>query len=287
MPDVAPEPLYAVSALSLPRNSFAEDVAQISATGGAGVGLWEGKLPPGRDEDSVSRLAEAGLTATLCLPGVWSILPNIRFSDPPDPDDRVELICRSVERLAAFTPVAVMVTPGGPTDRSDADTYDIIVSGLRRITEAAGKIGVRVALEPIRKSSDGFVESFGRALQVIDDVGLDGLGIALDIWHTWDDPELLPNIAAHTGAIYGVQLNDWREPTRVRSDRVLPGDGVADVPRILAALVRAGYTGWYELEVMSDESLDGSLWSVPHEELLRTAAQRFDAVWHAALEQLR
>jgi len=282
-----PEPRYAVSALSVPRNSFAEDVDQISATGGTGIGLWEGKLPPGQDEASVAALAGAGLTATLCLPQVWSIMPNVRFNDPPDPADRVELICRSVERLAAFSPVAVMVTPGAAGERPDDEAYGIIVSGLRRITERAEKVGVRVALEPIRASSDGFIESFGRALRVLDDVGLDGLGVALDIWHTWDDPELLSLIAARADAILGVQLNDWRDPTRVRSDRVLPGDGVAGVPGILAALIRAGYTGWYELEVMSDESLDDSLWGIPHRELLQRAADRFQSVWRDAVALAR
>lgn len=284
--DLTPPPRYAVSVLSVPRNSFADDVAQISATGATGIGLWEGKLPPGRDDASAAALAGAGLTATLCLPRVWSIMPNTRFNDPPDPADRVELICRSVERFAAFGPVAVMVTPGDAAGRPDAEAYDIIVSGLRRITENAAKVGVPVALEPIRASNDGFIESFGRALRVLDDVGLDGLGIALDVWHTWDDPDLLPLIGGHADAILGVQVNDWRDPTRARSDRVLPGEGVADVPGIVAALIRAGYKGWYELEVMSDETLDGSLWAIPHERLLERAAERFEAVWREALARV-
>jgi sugar phosphate isomerase/epimerase len=270
--------------ISLPRNSFAEAVSQLARTGATGIGLWEGKLEPGRDAESAAALVEAGLNATLCYAArCGSILPSARFGDPPEPEARIALICRSIERLARFNPVAVMVSPGSAGHRSDAEAYDVIVAGLRRIAEHAQRYGVRVAVEPVRASADGAIASFGRALAVLDEVGAPNVGVALDIWQTWDDPQLFDLIADHADRVFGVQVNDWRNPTRMRDDRVLPGEGIAGVAKIIAALISAGYTGWYDLEVMSDETLEDSLWRQPHLDLLERAAQRFDSVWHEAV----
>jgi sugar phosphate isomerase/epimerase len=46
----------------------------------------------------------------------------------------------------------------------------------------------------------------------------------------------LDDVAREAGRFAGVHVSDVRSPTRSWADRVLPGDGVADVPAVLAAL---------------------------------------------------
>ena len=57
-----------------------------------------------------------------------------------------------------------------------------------------------------------------------------------------------------------MHINDYRSPTRGFADRLLPGDGVADVAAILRALDRAGWTGYYDLEVFSDNGAWGTVY---------------------------
>jgi sugar phosphate isomerase/epimerase len=81
-------------------------------------------------------------------------------------------------------------------------------------------------------------------------------------------------------------VNDWRVPTRGWADRVLPGDGVAGVPAILAALDTAGWAGPYDLEVFSDNGVFGdaypdSLWDLPCAELARRGREAFLSCWQA------
>jgi sugar phosphate isomerase/epimerase len=104
------------------------------------------------------------------------------------------------------------------------------------------------------------------------------------VWHLWNTPDLLDDIDEHAHRFVGVHVNDWREPTRGWADRVLPGDGVADVPAILGALDRAGWDGYYDLEIFSDNgafgaSYDDALWDVPAGELARRAKDRFTKCW--------
>ena len=95
--------------------------------------------------------------------------------------------------------------------------------------------------------------------------------------------DLLDEIAAHAHRFAGVHVNDWREPTRGWADRVLPGDGVADVPAILAALDAAGWDGYYDLEIFSDNGAFGtaypdSLWDVEPPSSCAVAASA-SSVW--------
>jgi sugar phosphate isomerase/epimerase len=65
---------------------------------------------------------------------------------------------------------------------------------------------------------------------------------------------------------------------------MLPGDGVADLPRILGALDAAGWDGYYDLEIFSDNGTFGnawpdSLWNVPPEELARRGKEAFERLW--------
>ena len=50
-----------------------------------------------------------------------------------------------------------------------------------------------------------------------------------------------------------VHICDWRDPTRNDFDRVLPGDGIIDLPGIFGALDVAAHPQWVDLEIFSDD----------------------------------
>ena len=67
---------------------------------------------------------------------------------------------------------------------------------------------------------------------------------------------------------------------------MLPGDGIMDLPLIFGTLEQAGYDGWYDVEVFSDNGLFGdaypdSLWDVETGLLARRAVDSFRKVWDA------
>ncbi|HEY7729401.1 MAG TPA: hypothetical protein VH950_00700, partial [Gaiellaceae bacterium] len=135
----------ALSEISTIGASFAEDVAAYAAAGFDAIGIWELKLPPD-DEANRALLAEAGLAVANCVPTVPSIL-QLRIpgmEGPADSEERIESICASVRRLAAYEPESVLCLTG-PTGELDADQARVIViDGLRRIAAAARESGVRL-----------------------------------------------------------------------------------------------------------------------------------------------
>ena len=55
-------------------------------------------------------------------------------------------------------------------------------------------------------------------------------------------------------SIFSFHVNDWRTPTReVSADRALMGDGGIEIPLIRSWIEEAGFDGFIEVEIFSDE----------------------------------
>ena len=276
-------PRFAVSEFSTLNLGYCEDLAAYAAGGAEGIGLAEAKLPEGQDSESLRKLRESGLTATICLPTTLSVLPMPPFPGPEDPQERIESLCASVRRLAPFEPVTLLVLTGPAGDRDPAEARKIAVEGLREIARTAREAGVPVALEPIHASArDEFtmVDTIPDAVALVEEVG-EPMGVLFDTWHLWDTPNVLDHIRAEAHRFPAVHVNDWRAETRGWDDRALPGEGVMDLPAIFAALEDGGFDGWFELEVFSTETYPDSLLKLEPAELVRRGKAGFEAAWAA------
>jgi sugar phosphate isomerase/epimerase len=273
-------PRVSVSQVSTLAAGFADDVRTYADAGLDGIGIWELKLGDGPDDDAVAALRETGLGSATAVPAVPSINPLPLLPGPGDPRERTDAILRSLHRLAAFEPSAVACFTG-PGDRA------VALRGLREVAAEAERIGLRIALEPFQLvgiESWSLLNTLADAAAVVDEIGSPALGIQFDVWHLWNTPDLLDEIERHAHLIAGVHVNDWREPTRGWADRVLPGDGVAGVPAILGALDRAGWDGYYDIEIFSDNGMFGSaypdsLWDADGRELVERGRRQFLECW--------
>ena len=99
-------------------------------------------------------------------------------------------------------------------------------------------------------------------------------------------------LARYGDRIVADQVGDSREPTRSWCDRMLPGDGAIDFDRVLGVLEEAGWDGFYELEIFSDDGTFGdafedSLWKTPAAELAERGRQAFESVGVAEPSKVR
>jgi sugar phosphate isomerase/epimerase len=287
---LGPAPRFSVCEITTFAAGFGEDLAACRAGGADGIGICEFKLPTdGQDQAALAAFRSSGLRAAICVPATLSVLPLPLMPGPGDPARRVEAVCAGIRRLAVFAPAACACLTGPQGVRPEAEARRIVVEGLRPIARAAAEIGVRVGLEPIHRSIRedwSLVTTIPETLDLLDEVGEPNLGLLFDVWHLWDTPDLLAQTRACAHRIVGVHVNDRREPTRSWKDRVLPGDGVADLPAILGALDAGGYTGWYDLEIFSDNGAFGddyedSLWKLPPAEIVRRGRAGFLRAWEA------
>ena len=282
------EPRVSVSQITTFRSSFAEDLREYAAAGLDGIGLWELKLPEDSDAEALELVEASGLELASAVPAVPSILPLPLLGGPDDPQERIEALCDSLERLAPFRPSGVVCLTGTGEGRDPDEARAVVVDGLRVVAAEAERLGLRVALEPYQRDGGGLwtiASSIPEALELIRDAGGPAaLGLQFDVWHLWNTPTLFDDIESEIDRFVGVHVCDWRSPTRGFADRALPGDGAADVPAVLHALDAAGWDGLYDIEIFSDDGTfgseyDDSLWALPAEEALARVRAAFERCW--------
>jgi sugar phosphate isomerase/epimerase len=269
-------PRFSISQVSTLAASFADDVRAYAAADVDGIGVWELKLGDG----SLAEFQASGLGSATAVPAVPSVHPLPLLPGPERVRERVDALLRSLDVLAPYAPAAVLCFTG-PGDRGTA------VRGVREVAREAERLGLRLALEPFQLQgieSWSILSTLGDAAEFVEEVGSDAVGIQFDIWHLWNSPDVLDEIPRHAHLIAGVHVSDWREPTRGWADRVLPGEGIADLPAILGVLEGVGWDGFYDLEVFSDNGTFGSaypdsLWDLDAAELARRGRDAFFNCW--------
>jgi sugar phosphate isomerase/epimerase len=262
--------ILSLSEISTVGASFAEDVESYAAAGFDAIGLWEFKLPDD-DAANVALLREHGLRVAVCVPEVPSVLQLAiaGMEGPPDPDERIDAMCKSVVRLSAYEPACVACLAGPLGNRSEDEGTEVLIHGLRNVAQAGLLADVRIGFEPVhvtQREQAGFVNSLAHADAVLARAGTPEIGILFDTYHVWDDPNVLSWIAANGGRVAGVHVSDW--PSLDRTDRVLPGDGISQTSSLVDALAAAGWDGALEVEIFSTPEL---FWGLPLEVAVRRA----------------
>ncbi len=260
-----------LSEISTVDASFEEDVAAYAAAGFDAIGIWELKLPPD-DDANRALLAEHGLAVANCVPTVPSFLPLgiPGMEGPPDPKQRVEAICTSIGRLAGYDPECVLCLSGPRGEHSDDVARQIVLEGLQEAADAARAVDVRLAFEPVHRTQRevvSFVNSIADAVEILDEAGLDDVGLLLDVYHVWDDPDVWDFVGRASYRIAGVHVADWPTET-TRTDRVLPGEGVSRTKELVDALTLSGWDGTLDVEIFSEPE---RFWGLPVDEAARAA----------------
>lgn len=116
------------------------------------------------------------------------------------------------------------------------------------------------------------VSTLGQALDIAADFDAATVGVTVDTFHIWWDPDVLASIAraGAEGRIATYQVCDWKTPlpADVLLSRHYPGDGVIDFGPLTRAVEATGYDRDIEVEIFNEE-----IWAAePLEAVRRTAA---------------
>lgn len=171
--------------------------------------------------------------------------------------------------------------PGGSRDLAAA--REQVTDGIAQLREAARDYGVPLALEPLHPmyaADRAVLNTLAQALEICEAVDPECsgfLGVAIDAYHCWWDPELYASIeaAGRAGRILAYHVSDWLRETRdLLLDRGMMGDGVIDLPRLRGSVERTGYEGLVEVEIFSKEHW----WHRDPDEVLQVCAQRLQTI---------
>jgi sugar phosphate isomerase/epimerase len=171
--------------------------------------------------------------------------------------------------------------PGSPASKDIAAARAQVDDGIAEMMEYASQANMPLAIEPLHPAyapDRACVNTTRQALDICDRLDPQrggALGVALDVYHIWWDPELLPQITrAGKDRVLAFHVCDWLVPTKdILNDRGMMGDGVIDIRSVRSAVEAQGFAGYSEIEIFSDD-----WWGKPMDEVLKTCIERHRTV---------
>ncbi|MET9066112.1 sugar phosphate isomerase/epimerase family protein [Streptosporangium sandarakinum] len=259
------------------RWSVAEAVEGCVRHGVGAIGLWRQDVAAQGLDETVKLVADAGLrVSSLCRGGF------LTSGDREALDDNRRAIDEAATLGAACLVMVVGglpgVTPGEPSpavDRDLAGARERVAGALAALVPYAAERGVRLALEPLHPmycADRAVLSTLGQALDLAEPYPAERVGVVVDTFHVWWDPQVLAQIARAGERIASYQVCDHLHPlpADVLLGRGVMGDGVIDFAPLTRAVAEAGYTGDIEVEIFNAD-----VWAADPDEVLARVKARF------------
>jgi sugar phosphate isomerase/epimerase len=174
--------------------------------------------------------------------GLWE--PNDQF------ETRLSEFRKRCEQFAELG-APIVYSPCVTNARFTPEDYSRSVANIHKVAEAAKQAGIKVAAEFVRDST--FLASLPTALRLHRAAAHSHFGILFDCYHFWSGPSKMEDMDdIRPGEIMHAHLNDTQDLPRELLDlrsRVIPGEGVAPLARILRKLADRGYKGPISVEL--------------------------------------
>jgi sugar phosphate isomerase/epimerase len=182
------------------------------------------------------------VSGAIGVTGLWE--PNPNFSKNLD---AFKKRCEQFAELGA----PLVYSPCVTAAKFTPDDYVRRQDNIRQCADVARQFQLKVAAEFVRNST--FLASLPTALRLHREAAHPNFGILFDCYHFWSGPSKFEDLSLiKPGEIIHAHLNDTQDLPRELLDmhsRVVPGDGVAPLAKILRQLVDRGYSGPISVEL--------------------------------------
>lgn len=261
-PVVVPvQPRWSLSQITTYRCDLKDELFAAAAAGFTGVGLWRTKLSAYDDDTVLALLNEHGLKAS-SLSWIGGFTGSLGFSNEEALEEARETV-RFAGKLGVET---LIVITGSQNGHILPHCRKTVRDALLLLADEASDRGVKLAVLPMQarlQQELTFLHGIDETLKFLDDIKHPGIGLAFDTFHLWPTPNLLDRIAELVPRTFVVQVSDSPADPKDRLDGRLPGQGVLPLPEILCRFLAAGYQGYFDMQVWSED-----VWQMPHAEVI-------------------
>ena len=266
---------FSLNQASIKYASLEDAVRATVDAGIESIGLWREPVADHGLAASAALVRAAGLRVSSLCRGGFFTLPEGAARRRAIDENR-----RAIEEAADLgAPTLVLVAGGLPEGSRD------LAGARERVRDAIGELaadalgaGVQLGIEPLHPmyvTDRAVISTLGQALDIAEQFDADTVGVVVDTFHIFWDPQVLDSIAraGATGRIASYQVCDWMTP--IAADPLLsrgyPGDGHIDFESLTRAVAATGYSGDVECEIFNQ-----AIWDSPFDEVARTCAARYE-----------
>ena len=272
-----PDPaLLSLNAITTKKWTLAQAIDGCVRHGIRGITVWRDRLQEMGVAAAARSLKASGLAVTgLCRGGMFPA------ADAAGRMAAIDDNLRAIDEAQAIGARCLILVVGGlPAGSKDiAGAREQVRDGIAAILGRAKQANMPLAIEPLhpmQAADRACINTLGQALDLcdaLDPQATGALGVAVDVYHVWWDPQLEAQIErAGARRLLAHHLCDWLVPTTdLAFDRGMMGDGVIDLPRIRAMMEKAGYRGYNEVEIFSERNW----WQRDPDEVLAIIKDRY------------
>ncbi|MBN3454923.1 sugar phosphate isomerase/epimerase [Mycolicibacterium sp.] len=281
---MTPHPRLSLNQACIKYATLDEALAVTAEAGIGSIGLWREPVADVGLAKAAELVTRSGLrVSSLCRGG---------FVTAEGQSARTAALAenrRAIEETAALAAAgaegsaAVLVLVAGGLPATDTDlrgARERAQDAIGALVDDAAAAGVTLAIEPMHPmyaADRGVISTLRQALDIAAPFPALTVGVVIDAFHVWWDPEVFDQIA-RAGVerrIASYQVNDWITPLPADSllARGLMGDGHIDLRALTDAVGVAGYIGDVEVEIFSHD-----LWNMPYAHAAAMISRRFDAI---------
>jgi sugar phosphate isomerase/epimerase len=247
--------------------SLSEAVEGCLKAGVPWIGPWRDMLQRTGLEESARIIHDSGLkVSSLCRGGMFPATTKKERLARLD-DNR-----RAIEEAAAIGTDVLVLVCGAAPGRDIDEARDWIEEGIAALVPEAEAVGVKLGIEPLHPAfaaDRSAIATLGEANRMSERIGSPQVGVVVDVYHVWWDPELYEEI--ERTRILGFHVNDWlRGGGDPLTSRGMMGNGVIELRRIREAVENAGYDGPIEVEIFNQE-----IWAMDGDEVLELMKARY------------
>jgi len=233
------------------------------------IGLWREKVAEAGLRESARMVRDAGLRVSSLCRGGWFCAATAAERQARLDDNR-----RAIEEAAILGTDVLVLVCGPAADRDIGAARAYIEEAIARLLPYAAEHGVKLGIEPLHPmyaAERSVIVTLAEANQIARRFAHSHVGVVIDAYHVWWDPEIYAQIAAARGRILGFHVCDWLVPTPdMLMGRGMMGDGVIELRRLRQAVDAAGYTGPVEVEIFNR-----AIWDTPGDEVLALMIRRY------------
>ena len=165
-------------------------------------------------------------------------------------------------------PMMVLVCGSDP-HQSLTTSRDQIKEAIEKLIQHATSLGITLTIEPLHPmyaDTRSAVNTLEQANDLAEYFDCPAVGVAVDVYHLWWDPNLEDEIArcGRGKNLDAFHICDWKSPTTdMLNDRGLMGEGCIPIEKISNWISAAGFNGFDEVEIFSN-----NYWAMDQHEFL-------------------
>jgi 2-keto-myo-inositol isomerase len=206
-------------------------------------------------------LTDLGLTPVsgACgVGGLWEPNPN-----------RAAALDSFKKRCEMFTALGLtrIYAPTTTTQQFTLDDYKAGAANMREVGEIAKQFGMTAMAEAVRAST--FISTLPTLLRMTREAGHPNMAPLLDFYHFWSGNSKLEDLdlirPREIGHVHFQDVPDMPRELLDNTTRIIPGDGIAPLNRILQKLAEKGYVGPLSVELFLPRFQQGDPFEIARE----------------------